>query len=251
MKTALRSVLLASALFGLGTLAQAQTMSAPSQGPSCCVAPVSPTTLSLSANADVKMAPDIATVSAGVVTEAKTAKDALAQNAVRINAVFVAIRAAGIATKDYQTSGISLSPQYVYEPNRKPRITGYQASNRLTIKVRKLEGLGEVLDALVAQGANEINGPTFGLDNPDAALDQARTEAMQTSLRRADLYARAAGLKVKRIVTISESASWSPPQPQMMMMARAMADSAPAPTPVAAGEVSLNAQVSVVFELEK
>jgi uncharacterized protein YggE len=164
----------------------------------------------------------------------------------------VALKAAGIADRDMQTSGINLSPQYVYRENQRPLIKGYEVSNRLNVRVRKLDNLGPVLDALVEQGVNEINGPNFGLDNPEAELDTARSQAMATAMRRADLYAKAAGVRVKRVMSINESGGYEPPQPRpMLMMARAaMADAAPE-TPVALGEVTLSIQLNVQFELEK
>jgi uncharacterized protein len=212
---------------------------------------VTPSTLNLNVNSNVKKAPDMATISAGVVTQARTAKAAMDDNARRMSAAFTALKAAGIADRDLQTSGINLSPQYNYIANQRPTIKGYEASNRVTVRIRKLENIGPVLDALVAQGVNEINGPTFGLDNPEAELDTARTEAMATAMRRAELYARASGMRVKRVVTINESGGYEPPQPRpMMMMSRMAADVAPE-TPVAPGEVTLTIQLNVQFELEK
>jgi uncharacterized protein len=212
---------------------------------------VSPTTLNLNVNSQVKKAPDMATISAGVVTQARTAKAAMDDNARRMSAAFTALKAAGIADRDMQTSGINLSPQYNYVANQRPTIKGYEAANRVTVRIRKLENIGPVLDALVAQGVNEINGPTFGLDNPEAELDTARTEAMATALKRAELYARAAGMRVKRIMTINESGGYEPPQPRpMMVMSRMMADAAPE-TPVAPGEVTLSIQLNISFEFEK
>ncbi|MCE2891023.1 MAG: SIMPL domain-containing protein [Hyphomonadaceae bacterium] len=231
----------------------AMAQAAPAMGAPCCVAaaPVTPTTLNFTVSADQKKAPDMATMGAGVVTTAKTAKAAMEDNARKMSAAFVALKAAGIADKDMQTSGVQLSPQYDYTNGTRPRIVGYQAANRVTLKLRKIDQIGAVMDALVAQGINEIDGPNFGIENPEAMLDQARGEAMATAMRRAELYAKAAGMRVKRIVSINESGGYTPPQPMPMMMARAaMADSA-APTPVAAGEVSYSIQISLQVELEK
>jgi uncharacterized protein len=214
-------------------------------------ATVTPSTLNLNVNSNVKKAPDMATISAGVVTQARTAKAAMDDNARRMSAAFVALKAAGIAERDMQTSGVNLNPQYNYVANQRPTIKGYEVSNRVTVRIRRLENIGPVLDALVAQGVNELNGPTFGLDNPEAELDQARTEAMATAVRRAELYARASGMRVKRVITINESGGYEPPQPRPMMMARAMASDSAAETPVAPGEVTLSIQLNVQFELEK
>ena len=250
----MRSLLLSVCGLAAAAIAQpAAAQTAPTQPPTapaaCCPQPVQPTTLSLSTQSDVKMAPDLATVSAGVVTIQRTARGAMEENARRMTAVFAAIRAAGVADRDMQTSGVTLAAQYDYQPNQRPRITGYQATNTVTIRMRDLNAVGPVLDALVAQGANQINGPTFGLENPDAALDNARTEAMTKAMRRAELYAKAAGLRVTRVVSITESGGYSPPQPVMMMARMAAADAAAPETQVAPGEVTLNASVSVVFEL--
>lgn len=243
---------LAAALLALPVAAQTPAAAGPAAPPAaCCPQPVAPTTLSLSADSNVKQAPDLATVSAGVVTLQRTAKGAMEENARRMTAVFAAIRAAGVAERDLQTSGVTVAAQYDYQPNQRPRITGYQVSNTVTIRMRDLNAVGPVLDALVAQGANQINGPTFGLDNPDAALDKARAEAMGKAMRRAELYAKAAGLRVARVVTISESGGYTPPQPMMMMARMAAASDAAPETQVAPGEVTLNASVSVVFELAK
>jgi uncharacterized protein len=218
--------------------------------PTCCQP--TPSTLNVNINSDVKKAPDIATISAGVVTTSRTAKAAMEDNARRMSSAFAALKAAGVADRDMQTSGVNLAPQYVYEANQRPRITGYQATNRVTVRLRNLTAIGQVLDALVAQGVNEINGPTFGLDNPETELDKAREEAMTKAMSRANLYARASGMRVKRVLTINESGGYQQPQPMpVMMMARAqMADSTPE-TAVAPGEVTLQIQLNVQFELEK
>ena len=212
---------------------------------------VTPSTLNLNVNANVKKAPDMATVSAGVVTQARTAKAAMDDNARRMSAAFVALKAAGIADRDMQTSGVNLAPQYTYVANQRPTIKGYEVSNRVTVRIRRLENIGPVLDALVAQGVNEINGPTFGIDNPEAELDTARTEAMMTAMRRADLYARASGMRVKRVMTINESGGYEPPQPRPMMVMARQTSADAAETPVAPGEVTLSIQLNVQFELEK
>lgn len=225
---------------------------AQSRPESPCCQQVQPSTLNIMVEASVKQAPDLATIQAGVVTQNRSARTALQQNAERMSRAMAALRAAGIAERDIQTSGISLAPQYEYLPDQRPRITGYQATNTVTVRVRDLEALGPVLDGLVAQGVNSLNGPSFGIDNPDAALDRAREDAMRRAMARAELYARASGMRVRRVITINESGGYQP-QPQPVMMARmAMADAAGAPeTPVAAGEVSLSVQLNVQFELER
>jgi uncharacterized protein YggE len=212
----------------------------------------SPSTLSLNVNSNIKKAPDMATISAGVVTQSRTAKAAMEDNARRMTTAFAALKSAGIADRDMQTSGVNLSPQYTYVANQRPTIKGYEATNRVSVRIRSLENIGPVLDALVAQGVNEINGPTFGIDNPEAELDTARTQAMATAMRRAELYARAAGMRVKRVLTINESGGYEPQQPRpLMMMSRSMSADAAPETPVAPGEVTLSIQLNIQFELEK
>lgn len=208
------------------------------------------TLLSLSAEAKAHAAPDIATISAGVVTSAPRADKAMQDNATKMDAVFKAMKAAGIADKDIQTSGINVSPQYAYKENAAPRITGYQVNNEVSVKLHDLKAIGNVLDALIAQGANQINGPHFSVENPDVVLDAARKEAMAKVQKRAELYATAAGLKIKRIVSIAEqTGGYQPPVRPMMMKASMAADMAEASTPVAAGEMTMETSVSVEYEL--
>ncbi len=206
-----------------------------------------PATLTVTAEGKSLRAPDVAELSGGVVTSAATASAAMAENATRMSAVVAAVRKAGIAERDIQTTGLSLQPQYRYDNNQPPVLTGYQATNTVSLRLRKLPEAGRLLDTLVSVGANQINGPTFRVDDSDAALDEARLQAVATAKARADLYAKAAGVRLKRILTISESGGYEPPRPMMMISARAMkADS----TPVAPGEVALTVSVTISYEIE-
>jgi len=205
------------------------------------------TLLSVSATAEASRTPDIATISTGVVTQAADANAAMRDNAVQMDRMLAALRAAGIAPRDIQTSGINLNPQYKYAENQPPAIVGYQASNTVNVKVRELAKLGKVLDALVAQGANQINGPSFGIDQPEAAMEEARLAAVKKAQAQAQTYARALGLQVKRIVSISEGGA-SLPRPVPMMRAMA-ADAGFKETAVAPGESSVSVSVEMVFEL--
>lgn len=202
------------------------------------------TRLDISATGAVDRAPDMATIGAGVVTASSSASAAMGDNAKRMTATIAALKRAGVADRDIQTASLSLQPQYRYADNQPPVLTGYQASNRVSVRLRDLAGAGAVIDALIAAGANQIDGPNFGLDKPDAALDEARTQALARAKARAELYARAAGLRVSRIVTISESEG-SPPVIHPMAMA-AKRDA----TPIAAGEQTLSVTLSVTFELQ-
>lgn len=205
------------------------------------------TLLSISAEAKVTRTPDIATLSTGVVTQAAEANAALRQNTEQMTRVVAAIKAAGIAERDVQTTGISINPQYRYAENQPPTITGYQASNTLNVKVRDIAKLGKVLDALVATGANQVNGPSFEIDNPDEAYDEARVAAIKKAQSRAELYAKTLGLRVRRVVSINEGGGYAPPTPMPVMM-RASAMEA-SDTPVSPGESALSASINVVFEL--
>ncbi len=220
---------------------------AQAQAPQIVAIPT-PSTLTVTAEGRVTQMPDLAEVSGGVVTQAPTATAAMADNATRMNAVVAAVKRAGLAARDIQTSGLSLQPQYKYGNNEAPVLTGYQATNMVSLRIRKLADAGKLLDTLVQVGANQINGPTFRVDNADAALDAARTEAVTKARARADLYARAAGVRIKRILSIAESGGEQPGPRPMMMSMRAKADGAP--SPVEPGEVALTVNVTMTFELE-
>ncbi len=244
MTPTLRSLALAAALvLGVPAMsAQAQTVPAVA---------FDGTLLSVSAQGEVRRVPDIAIVSAGVTTEAADANAAMRANAERMDKVVASIRAAGIAERDIQTSGINLSPQYHYGENVPPRISGYQATNTVSIKVRDIARTGRILDALVAVGANQIIGPSFDIDKKDEALDEARKDAIAKARARAELYAGTLGMRVRRIVSISEGGGMLPPPRPVPMMAMARAEKMAADTVVAPGENELALTLEVVFELGK
>ena len=204
------------------------------------------TLLNISAQAEARRVPDVATLSAGVVTQAVDGNTAMRENAVQMDKVMAAIKAAGIAERDIQTSGINLSPQYRYAENEAPKITGYQASNTVSLKVRDITKLGKVLDSLAAQGANQINGPSFEIDQPEPVYDEARLAALKKAQARAETYAKALGLRVRRIVSISESNGGGFRPMPMMAMARGKAEM---DTAVAPGETTLSVSLDVVFEM--
>lgn len=240
-RPALRPLLLATLL----ALGSSMTAAAQSVSTAPATIPADGTLLSVSAQAEARRAPDVATVSAGVVTQAADANAAMRANAEQMQKVMAAIRTAGIAERDVQTSGINLNPQYRYADNQPPAITGYQASNTVNLKVRDLGKLGKVLDALVASGANQVNGPGFEIDQPDAVQDEARRAALEKAQARATMYAKALGLRVRRIVSISEGGGFQPPMPMLRMAAMEKA----ADTAVSPGENSVSASLDVVFEL--
>ncbi|CAG4974935.1 MAG: SIMPL domain-containing protein [Lysobacter sp.] len=205
------------------------------------------TLLSVSAQAETTRVPDIAHLSTGVVTQAADANAAMRANAAQMTRVVDAIRKAGIAERDIRTSGVNLHPQYRYADNQPPTITGYEARNTVDITVRKIGELGGIMDALVAVGANQINGPSFEVDDKEGAYDEARRAAIEKARARAQMYAQTLGMEVRRIVSISEgNGGFGPPVP---MMAMARMDKAEAGTPIAPGESTLSVNLDVVFEL--
>lgn len=239
----------------IATLATALLLASLPAGAQQPVAPTplvtpSGTILSVAAEGRVERAPDIADLSAGVVTSAPTASQAMRDNATRMTTVIAALRKEGVPERDIQTTGLSLQPQYHYRENQPPQLTGYQAVNNVSVQLRKLGDIGRIIDVLVAQGANQVNGPNFRLDQPDVALDEARTQAVQKARQRADLYARSLGMQVRRIVQVNEGGYAPPPVPMMVpQMARDVAEKS-VTTPIAPGQVQLTIPVNVVFELQ-
>ena len=207
---------------------------------------VAGTRLDVVAVGEVTRIPDIARIGAGVVTQAPSATEAIRLNAARMTSVRAALRRAGIADRDIQTSSISLQPEYRYAENHPPQLTGYRASNEVNVRFRDIAQTGRILDALVAEGANQINGPSLELDRPEAALDEARTAAIATARARADLYARALGMRVVRVIAVSETGAPRAPVPRPMMMRREAANDA---TQIDPGEQRLSVALTVSFEL--
>ena len=244
MNHALRTALLLGAL-SLPSLAAAQsTVTAIPMMQS-----ISGTRLDVSATGEVTRVPDLAIISAGVVTRAQTATAAIQQNANRMERVRAALLRAGIAERDIQTSSINLNPEYRYVENQPPQLTGYTASNQLSIRFRDIRNSGNILDALVAQGANQINGPSLTIDKPQAALDEARSRAVAAGRARADLYARALGMRVVRLLSVSESASYRG-GPEIMVTGARMGSAADASTKIDPGEQQLQVTLQMSFELQ-
>ncbi len=212
------------------------------------VRPIAGTRLDFSTTGTVSRVPDLALISAGVVTRAPTASGAISENAARMERVRAALKRASIADKDIQTSSINLSPEYRYDNNQPPVLTGYQASNTVSIRFRDIRKSGEILDALVAQGANQINGPSLTIEHPAAALDEARLKAIAAGRARAELYARAMGMRVVRVLSVSESGGFSPPPPMPMAMARA--EGADAKTSIDPGSQDLQVTIAMSVELQ-
>ena len=208
-------------------------------------------TITVTGEGRVDIAPDMATISIGVTTEGDTARAAMDANTAGLAAAIAGLKSSGIADKDIQTSGLNLGPRYDYDrtnANGSALITGFQASNTVTVRVRALDTLGTVLDAVVTDGANTLGGVTFGLQDPDPVLDAARKDAVADARRKAELYAGAAGVGLGRVMTIAEQSGYTPPMP--MAMAEASFDKrGGAPVPVQGGEVSVMASVTIVYAL--
>lgn len=206
------------------------------------------TLLTVSAEGKVEGRPDMATINLGVTTEGQSAAAALAENARRMTALTAALRRTGVAERDIQTSNVSVNPQQQYRENEPPLITGYQANNTVTAKVRNIENTGRVIDAAVGAGGNNVNGVYFSYQDPDAQMDRARRAAIENARHRADLYADALGMRVVRVVAVSESGGMQPPWP-MPMMARMEAAQDAVATPVSPGQIETSINVNVTFEL--
>ena len=200
--------------------------------------------ITVTGSATLDVAPDIATISLGVTTNGDTAAAAMAANNAVLAGVLARLRAAGIAERDLQTSNLSLNPNWVgYDSGSVPTIANYTASNILTVRVRALDSLGAVLDAAITDGANTLNGLTFGLAEPRPTEDAARAAAVADAIARARLFAEAAGTGLGPIVSISESGAMVEPMPMFRT------DSFAGAVPVAGGEVGISAAVTMVFEI--
>jgi len=203
------------------------------------------TLLTVSAEGKVSGKPDMATLNLGVATQAQTAQAAMQANARQMSSLIAALHHAGLADRDIQTSNISVNPQQQYRDNQPPLITGYEAANTVTAKVRNIDNTGRVIDASVAAGGNTINGVYFSYQDPDAPMDAARRDAIAAARHRADLYAQALNMHVVRVVAVNEGGGYSPPVP--MPMARLAA--AGVATPVQPGQIETTASVTVTYEL--
>ncbi len=204
--------------------------------------------LYVSATGNAAQAPDVASVSAGVVTQAPTAADAMRANAELMNSAFAALKKAGIEKRNITTSQMSLQPQYDYQNRKAPRITGYEVRNTISAKSYNLDDVGPMLDALVSAGVNNINGVTFSIKDSKSAKNKAREQAIKDARTKAESMAKAAGVSLGKVLEIRESGN-SRPQPTMYM-ARSMSDSAQS-TPVAAGEQTLSVTVNITYALDQ
>lgn len=199
-------------------------------------------TITVTGEASISATPDMATVSLGVTTEGKTAAEAMAANSKALATVIERLKGAGISDNDLQTSNLSLNPNWVgYEASSTPTIANYIAMNMLNVRVRDLASLGSVLDASIADGANTLNGITFEMTTPRPVQDEARRAAVADAAAKGALYAEAAGVKLGKILSISEQQNYGGPMPVFMEAKAASA------VPVASGQIALQSAVTITY----
>jgi uncharacterized protein YggE len=209
------------------------------------LAQVTPTaTISVIGEAQLSVPPDLAQIDGGVTTEAKTAREASDNNNAAMGKVLLALKGTGIDEKDFQTSRLSLQPQYAPNRSGPNAVVGYQASNRVTVRLRDVTKVVGVIDTLVAAGANNIGGINFMVSAASKLLDDAREQAIADARRKAEIYAKAAGVTLGSPVSISEEGSPGP------MPFRKMAAGMAASAPVAQGEETLHVTVSVSWAIK-
>jgi uncharacterized protein len=205
-----------------------------------------PAAISVTGEAQISAAPDQAQIDAGVTSEARTAREASDANNAAMGKVLLALKGAGIDERDYQTSRLSLQPQYPPNRNTGPSaISGYRASNRVTIRLRDVTKVANVIDVLVAAGANEIGGINFVVSQPSKVLDDAREKAFADARRKAEIYAKAAGVTLGEALNISEGGGPGPP-----IFRSKMAAPMAAGAPVAQGEETLSVSVTVSWAIK-
>lgn len=206
--------------------------------------------ISLTGVGKISVEADIARISSGVVTQAKTAKKATRANSAAMTRIIEGIKAAGIAAKDIQTSGFSINPTYLHDQKNRqnpPKIIGYQVQNRVQITVHALPTLGPILDKMISLGANQINGISFAFENPQKHNDEARKLAVKDAIRKAEIYASATHTKLGRIVSLSESQIRTPTR---RFAQRSEALLVRSSVPIEIGELSLSVQVNITWELD-
>ena len=216
-----------------------------------------PGQITVSGLGEVTAEPDLAVITTGVVTSAPTAREAVTANTQAMNGVLGRLKEMGIADRDLQTSDFSITPQYQHfrgqngQPAPPPRIVAYEVRNTLRVRIRELESTGAILDAVVSDGANQVNGIGFSIDDPTALMQKARRRAVSDARDRAEVLADSLGVALGRIVSVSEGQMRPPvPQPRMARMEMAMAADA-GPVSVEAGEQLLTATVTITWEIEQ
>ncbi|MFC6447150.1 SIMPL domain-containing protein [Shinella zoogloeoides] len=242
-RTGLVALTLALAAAAAPLAAQAQETARPRES-----------TVIVTGEGTAEMAPDMALVDLGVVKDAKTAREALDANNKAMADILAAMKDAGIEARDLQTSGFAINPQYQFPQsstgeNPPPILLGFQVTNTVTLRVRDLSKLGEILDKAVTLGANHGGGIRFVNDKPDAAVSTARARAVENAIAKAKELTAAAGVGLGRVLEISETSFRAEPMPMMRAMAKDFA--AGGAVPVATGENSYSVVVNVTFALGK
>lgn len=197
---------------------------------------------------EASAAPDMAVLSIGVETEGATASEALRENSAQMNATIKKLKELGVADKDIQTSGLSVNPRYDYERNRAaPPIVGYTASNTATVRLRDLGAAGAAIDQAAQTGANRLNGISFAFADPQPLYDAARRDAVAQARAKAELLTDAAGVGLGRLMSIQDGYV-SAPGPQPLLARMEMAEAVP--VPLAAGESTVTARVTLIYEIK-
>ena len=232
-----------------GALALAPVLAAPAFAASIEIEAEGPV-IELNIYESVTAAPDIATIGAGVTTEAETAVEAMRANAEQMNAVIERIKALGVAEEDIQTTGINLNARYDYDRDtRKQIFRGYQVSNRVSVKMREIDEVGAALDALVSAGATDLSGPNFAIEDDEAAKDEARMRAVERGMARARAYAAVMGGDEVRVLEISESIHAQSRYDGMVQRAMAEDSITVTGSPVQPGRVSTGVSLVMKFEV--
>lgn len=208
-------------------------------------------TITVTGRGEASGIPDLAELSLSVINQAKTAAEASQMTAKTAAGLVEALKGMGIAPRDIATASIELRPAYTREPDNRavPKVTGYVATNRVTLRLRDIGQVGAVLDKSVSIGANEVRGPIFSFEDPSKLRDEARRAATADALRVARLYAEAMGVKLGGLRSLTEEPQFAGPRP-MAMMARAAADGAPPATPVEPGEMDVTASITASFDVD-
>jgi len=207
-----------------------------------------PPAISVTGEASISVPPDLASVDAGVATDAKSAREASEANNAAMAKVQAALKAVNIDAKDIQTSRLSLQPQYAPNHSGPSPIVGYRASNRVTVRIRDVGKVAGVIDTLVGAGANDIGNVSFEVSQASKLLDEAREKAVADARRKAEIYAKAAGVTLGVPLSISEEGAPPPVYRAKMMQGAPMAA---APTPIAQGEEMPSVSVSVTWGIKQ
>lgn len=232
-------------VFALAALAVATTGLAGCGRQTITVSPVANTVTS-SGTGTIQAAPDEATMSFGVTKSSANPKSLLADTNKAAQEIVAALKKAGVAEEDIQTQNVSLYPQTNYE-NGKPVVTGYEASINVTVNVRDLATLGDVIAAGSEAGANTISGPTFDIAEDSPFTAQAIDKAVADARRNAEAMAKAADKSVGEVVSISDS-TVTPVQP--FASERSTAGAAKDAIAINPGQLDVTSSVVVVFELK-